>query len=77
MKDNRGVSFEDVVNAIAGNLLDVKKNISKNHHDQMVFIISIDNYPWVVPFRETENEIILITAFPDRRFLKEFGFENK
>ncbi|MBL6990275.1 MAG: toxin [Bacteriovoracaceae bacterium] len=73
----RGISFEDVLEGIANNLLDVRENTSKHHGDQMVFIINFNNYPWVVPFKETEKAIILLTAFPDRRLTKEFGFEKE
>ncbi len=77
LKKNRSASFEEMVNAIANNLLDVRQNQSKNHHNQKVFIVVFKEYTWVIPFEESETEITLKTAFPDRRLLKEFGIENK
>ena len=77
LKKNRDLSFEEVVVEIGRNLLDVRENKSKKHQDQKVFILLIDNYTWVVPFEESENEIRLVTAFPDRRLLKEFLDENE
>lgn len=76
LKKNRGVSFEDVVEAIGHRLLDVRENKSLKHHGQKIFIVDIENYPWVIPFRETKAEIYLMTAFPDRRLKEEFGYEN-
>ena len=61
---------------MAHKLLDVRMNKSSQHHGQKIFIIDIDGYPWVVPFRETKEEIFLITAFPDRKLKEEFGYED-
>jgi len=72
LKRTRGISFEEVVEAISLTLLDVRANKSVNHPQQKVFIVRINGYPWVVPFKETEKDIELITAFPDRRLVKEF-----
>ena len=73
LKKHRNISFEEVLERIADHILDVKGNIK--HKDQKLFIIDIHNYPWVVPFKETKDEIFLITAFPDRRLKEEFGYE--
>ncbi|TVQ76857.1 MAG: toxin [Bradymonadales bacterium] len=69
---NRGISFEEVLGAISTALLDVRVNPSTKHPQQKTFIVKIHDYPWVVPFKENEREIELITAFPDRRLFKEF-----
>lgn len=47
----RGVGFEEIVAAIAEDLLDVRENSSRGHRHQRVFIVRIGNYPWVVLFR--------------------------
>jgi hypothetical protein len=31
-------------------------------------VVAIDNYPYSVPYEIKNNEIILKTIFPDRRF---------
>ena len=76
LKKNRGISFEEVMGAIAERLLDVRVNRSLRHQDQKIFIVDIRYYPWVIPFRETKDEIFLITAFPDRKLKEEFGYED-
>jgi hypothetical protein len=34
--------------------------------------IKIDNYAWVVPFRDAAEKRILITAYPSRKFTAEY-----
>ena len=76
LKNNRGISFEQIVSTLATDLLSVRQNTSKRHPAQLVFIIKIKEYAWVVPFKESETEIQLKTAFPDRRLAKEFELER-
>ena len=76
LRKNRGISFEEVSEAIAYKLLDVRMNKSSQHCGQKIFIVDIENYPWVVPFHETKEKIFLITAFQDRKLKEEFGYEG-
>lgn len=76
LKKHRGISFEKVVETIGHKLLDVRENKSSKHQKQMIFVVEIQGYPWVVPFAETEEEIFLMTAFPDRQLKEEFGYED-
>lgn len=74
----RGISFEDVIDAIEhGGLLDTRLNRSRNHLNQKVYIVNIRGYPWVVPFVESERAIFLKTAYPDSGLKKEFDLENQ
>jgi len=42
--------------------------------NQQYFIMEINNYTWVVPFLINKNDqIVLKTAFPSRKFHKKFG----
>ncbi|MCH7479176.1 MAG: toxin [SAR324 cluster bacterium] len=77
LKEKRGISFERIVEEIPGALLDVRENPSGKHPNQRIFILNIENYPWVVPFEETAEAIFLITAFPDRRLKREFDLESQ
>jgi hypothetical protein len=63
-----GSRSNEIAEIILGTGLDVRRNPSRNHPSQRVFVIWIDRYPWVVPFEETADTIVLKTAFPDRRF---------
>jgi uncharacterized DUF497 family protein len=69
----RGVCFEDVVSSILdGKVIATLKNPSRT--GQFYFIIKLNGYIHVVPFLINGNEeIILKTIFPSRKFHKEFG----
>lgn len=71
LKEKRGVSFEEVIIAIdKGDLLEIIPNPSKNFKNQSCFIVSINGYPYTVPYIENENEIFLKTIHADRRYKK-------
>jgi hypothetical protein len=45
-----------------------------SHPEQMVFVLPYKNYTHVVPFVvDEENNIVLRTAFPSRKFHKIYG----
>ena len=74
---NRGISFEEISDKILqGNYLEILENLMRKN--QQYFIMNIDNYTWVVPFIINENnQIILKTAFPSRKFHKKYGDKNE
>jgi uncharacterized DUF497 family protein len=71
--NERGVSFELIAMAIKDKrILKVIKNPSSNFDNQMIVIIAINNYAYIVPFvvNEEKKEIFLKTAFPSRKATK-------
>ena len=73
LKENRKISFEDVIVAIQeGGLLEIIPNPSKNHQEQDCFIVGIGNYTYIVPFIENEEGIFLKTIYPSRKYKKIF-----
>ncbi|MBN1894750.1 toxin [bacterium] len=78
MIKNRGISFQDVADRlIDGRFLDILENpIRKN---QQIFILSIQDYTWVVSFTIDEKDVIwLKTAYPSRKFYKHYrGIHEK
>jgi len=70
LKENRGISFEEIVFYIAEDnlLLDVVQN--SKYPQQKNFIIQVDSYAYIVPFVENDEEIFLKTAFPSRKATK-------
>lgn len=69
--NNRGLSFEQVLDCFEnGNFYGVYESPSSNYPEQKVFLVKINDYPCIVPFVETEEEIFLKTIIPDRRFKK-------
>jgi uncharacterized DUF497 family protein len=71
LKSERGISFTEIEEAIAERLLDVRENRSRDHWHQRVFIVEVHDYPWVVLFEETDDAIILKTAYPNRKLKDE------
>ncbi len=67
---NRNTSFERILVALEeGDILQVLQNPNQNRYqDQKIYILNIDNYAWVVPFRDEADKRILITAYPGRKF---------
>lgn len=70
----RGVSFERVLHAIDhGGLLDIvgHHNPSK-YPNQQILVVEIDDYAYVVPFVESDDEYFLKTIIPSRKATKQY-----
>ena len=75
LNQTRGISFEEIVFLIqSGQLLGIEKN--PGYPNQKIYIVEVENYAVVVPFVETENEIFLRTAFPSRKYTKQYGLKG-
>ncbi|HPJ40401.1 MAG TPA: BrnT family toxin [Spirochaetota bacterium] len=74
LKNERGVSFEDVIYYLEhGNLLAIVKNPNNDkYHDQKIYIVNIEDYAYLVPFVETEDEIFMKTIIPSRKATKKY-----
>ncbi|RPH38180.1 toxin [bacterium] len=71
LKRHRGVSFEDAAELILEKqYVAILENPA--HEGQMVFIVSLKNYTYVVPI-DIQDNIVLKTIFPSRRFHKLYG----
>jgi len=72
LKKLRGVSFEQVVLAIAsGDLVDRLKHPNPGKYpDQLVFLVQIGDYIYSVPFVEDDQRVFLKTLIPDRKATK-------
>ena len=69
LKRERGVSFEAVLFHIQrGDLLDVLEHPNQERYrGQRIFVVIMDEYVFLVPFVETEDEVFLKTIIPSRR----------
>lgn len=76
LKRTRKISFEIILTAIEhGNLLDILEHINpEKYPDQKLYVIEIDNYCWIVPYKDDNERGIkkLITAFPSRKMTKKY-----
>jgi len=76
LKGERGISFEEIALIIeSGNILGIEENPGR--FNQKIYILEIENYAYIVPFVENENEIFLKTAFPSRKHTKRFGLKGE
>ncbi|MEN9596652.1 MAG: hypothetical protein RL236_1086 [Pseudomonadota bacterium] len=72
--EERGISFETAVfNLQSGNLLnDVEHPNATDCAHQRMFVIKIDDYIYLVPYVESENEIFLKTIISSRKATKHY-----
>jgi len=69
----RNISFEEICEKIINEeYIEIIENPAREN--QQYFIMSINDYIWLVPFIIDEDDnIILKTAFPSRKFNKKYG----
>lgn len=71
LKKERNITFEEIIIAIQNDsLIDIVPNPSKNHEGQMCFVVDINDYPYFVPFVESEQGVFLKTAYRSRKYKK-------
>lgn len=74
LKMERNISFERIVVAIEENhLLDVLEHPNKERYpNQVLLIVDIDNYIYVVPCAIDKNIYFLKTIFANRKYTNEY-----
>ncbi len=79
LKAQRGVSFEDVVfHIMAGDILDTFDHPNQMRYPgQQVHVVAIENYVYLIPFVESEEEVFLKTVIPSRKATKTYLGGNK
>ena len=79
LKVDRGVSFEDVVfHIMAGDILDTFDHPNQDRYPgQQIHVIAIEEYVYLVPFVETDEEVFLKTIIPSRKATRNYLGERK
>ena len=74
LKENRGISFEDMVFYIENDRLidDTEHPNNKKYTGQRIMIVDINEYIYLVPYIESEDEIFLKTIIPSRKATKKY-----
>lgn len=78
--EERNISFEDVVYYLqSGGLLDDVLHPNQGQYPgQRIFIVSIEEYAYLVPYVENDEEIFLKTVIPSRKATKQYlGVKNE
>lgn len=72
--EERGISFERIVFEISmGNEVAVVIHPNQDKYPgQMISVVEMDDYVYLVPFVETESEIFLKTIIPSRKATRQF-----
>ena len=75
--EERNISFKEISEIILREeYLDILENPGRK--GQLIFIIYLKNYIYAVPFIIDEEEnIVLKTAYPSRKFNKIYGEQNE
>jgi uncharacterized DUF497 family protein len=67
---NRGITFNNAIESIAENgiLLDFEHPNKDKYPDQRILVVSINNYPYCIPYIKKGDTLYLITIYPARKF---------
>ncbi|RLJ21835.1 toxin [bacterium endosymbiont of Escarpia laminata] len=78
LKEERGVSFEEVVLHIQlGNEMDIYDHPNQGRYPgQKVSVVVIEGYAYLVPFVENEDEIFLKTIILSRKATKQYSGDS-
>ncbi|QYZ65020.1 MAG: BrnT family toxin [Gammaproteobacteria bacterium (ex Lamellibrachia satsuma)] len=78
LKEERGVSFEEVVLHIQlGNEVDIYDHPNQGRYPgQKISVVLIEGYAYLVPFVENEDEIFLKIIIPSRKATKQYSGDS-
>ena len=79
LKAQRAVSFEDVVfHIMAGDILDTIEYPNQVcYPGQQIHMIVVEDYVYLVPFIESEDEVFLKTIIPSRKATRAYRGADK
>ena len=74
LKASRGICFEDVVFHIErGDILDDYLHPNQQEYpEQRIMVIAFNNYAYLVPYVENEEELFLKTIIPSRKATRRY-----
>ena len=74
LKTERSISFEEIVLAIeADGLLDeLRHPNTEKYPNQLVFVVALDGYVYLVPYVEEPDYYFLKTVIPSRKATRDY-----
>ncbi|MCY3750955.1 MAG: BrnT family toxin [Gammaproteobacteria bacterium] len=74
LKAKRGISFEEIaLNIQLGNEVDIFEHPNQERYPgQKISVVLVEDYAYLVPFVENEEEIFLKTIIPSRKATKQY-----
>ena len=83
LKNERNILFEDIiVNINLGNELDIYYHPNYDHPNyerypnQGISVVQVEDYVYLVPYVESDEEIFLKTIIPSRKATKQYLGDN-
>ena len=78
LRKERGISFEEIVYHVErGDVVDILEHPNqKRYPGQRVLVVIVDDYAYLVPCVETEEEVFLKTIIPSRKATREYVGEK-
>lgn len=78
LKKERGISFEEIVlNIQLGNEVDIYDHPNSEHYPgQKISVVLVEDYAYLVPNVENEEEIFLKTIIPSRKATKQYAGDS-
>ena len=72
--EKRGICFEDILYYIDKGFLldDLSHPNPDNYSGQRMLVVNVENYAYLVPYVENDDEIFLKTIFPSRKATKRY-----
>jgi uncharacterized DUF497 family protein len=74
LRAERGISFEDIVfHILAGDIIDTFHHPNQQRYPgQQIHAIAVEDYVYLVPFVESEEEVFLKTIILSRKATKQY-----
>ncbi len=73
LKEQRGIGFEDIVEAIDKELLDVYDHPNqKKYPNQKIYVVEALGYVYLIPYITNGDEKFLKTIIPSRKAKKKY-----
>lgn len=74
LRAGRGISFEEIVFHVDhGDVLDILEHPNQEKYEgQRVLVVKVEDYVYLVPFVEMENEVVLKTIILSRKATKRY-----
>jgi len=78
LRKNRGICFEDILFYLDNDYLidDVEHPNQDKYSGQRMMVFNIEDYIYLVPYVESEDEIFLKTIIPSRKATKNYLEKN-
>jgi hypothetical protein len=79
LKKHRKISFEQVIEILRekGPLDVVDHPNREKYANQRIYVVSINQYVYLVPFVQTVNKVFLKTIFPSRKASTQYLMNNE